>query len=40
MDSYLVVGLTIERICGVNLVLKLKKLVNELHLAIKNLYAD
>lgn len=40
VDSYLIVGLTIERLCGVNLVLKLKKLVDELHLTIKNLYAD
>lgn len=40
VDSYLVVLLSIERICGINVVLKQKKLVNELHLAIKNLYAD
>jgi len=40
VDTYLIVLLAIERLCGKNTVLKQKKLVKELHIAFKTLYTD
>jgi len=40
IDTYLVVLLAIEQLCGKNIVLKQKNLIKELHLAFKTLYTD
>ena len=38
LDTYMVVSLAIERLCGTNKVQRLKHLVYELHVSIKNLF--
>jgi len=38
MDTYLIVLLTIEQICGKHIILKQKLFVQELHVVIKHLY--
>lgn len=40
IDAYLVVMLTLEELCGKQIVIKKHKLVKELHSAIKNLFTD
>ena len=39
IDTYLITLTTIEQLSGKNLVIKLKTLVNELHVGIKRLYS-
>ena len=39
IDTYLITLSTIELLCGKNLVLKVKKLVKELHICVKKLYS-
>lgn len=38
LDTYLIVLLAMERLCGTNKVQRLKHLVRELHVSIKNLF--
>lgn len=40
MDTYLIVCLTIEQICGKHIILKQKLIIKELHAAIKHLYTE
>ena len=40
IDTYLVVLLSIDQICGKNIVLNLKTLIKELHIAFKTLYTE
>ena len=40
IDTYLITLTAIEQICGKNLVIKQKTLVNELHVGIKSLYSQ
>ena len=39
IDTYLITLTAIEQLCGKNLVIKQKTLVNELHVGIKSLYS-
>lgn len=40
VDTYLMVLLMLEQICGKRIIVKQKLMVNELHTALKNLYTD
>ena len=40
IDTYLIVLLTLEQICGKHIIIKQKLFVQELHVAIKHLYTD
>jgi glycerol-3-phosphate O-acyltransferase len=40
LDTYTIVLLTLEQLCGKNIVLKEEKIVKELHIAFKNLHAE
>jgi len=40
LDTYSIVLLAMERLCGTNKVTRFKRLVNELHLSIKSLYEN
>ena len=40
IDTYLITLTAIEQLCGKNLVIKQKTLVNELHIGIKSLYSE
>ena len=38
LDTYMVTLLTLEQLCGKNITLKEDKIVQEIHMALKNLY--
>ena len=40
LDTYMVTLLTIEQLCGKNIVLKEDKIVKEIHVALKHLYKE
>ena len=40
LDTYIITLLTIEQLCGKNIVLKEDKIVKEIHVALKRLYKE
>jgi|688.fasta_scaffold228347_1 hypothetical protein len=40
LDTYMITLLTIEQLCGKNIVLKEDKIVKEIHVALKHLYKE